>query len=383
MMNKVFSLIYLTLLLLAGACTHSGKKTTQDAPISVVSSSETNYKNIPLSYANGFSIDTLEGKTKLTVYNLQDSASVLGTFYLLPQDYEGKLKPNEIKVPCKRIICLSSTQLAYLIELDALKGVVGINSSRHLFNETIKTKVNASKVVKVGKEGVFNSEAIAALNPDVIFVSPFKTGGYDAIKHLGFPLVPMAAYGEQLPLGRAEWIKFMSLFVDEFEKADSIFNHTAQDYNRLKKLAAKTDDKPSVFSGKMKSGVWYVAGGNSFFAHMFRDAGADYVIKNDKIGAVPMDYEVVYKLAHDAKYWRLLTSSPSGFNKTMLKAEDERYADFEAFKTGNILVCNLREIPYREESCVKPHTLLADYIYYFHPELKLDHSPVYWTKIEE
>ncbi len=341
------------------------------------------YANIPLGYANGFSIDTLDGKTRLTILNVNDSLSVLGIFYLLPQDYEGQLQPNEIKVPCKRIICLSSTQLAYLIELDALEGVVGINSSRHLFNETINTKVKEGKVTKVGKEGVFNTEAIAALNPDVIFVSPFKTGGYDAIKHLGFPLVPMAAYDEQLPLGRAEWIKFMSLFVDKYEKADSLFTNTETDYNRLKALAEDTKYKPTVFSGKMKSGVWYVAGGGSFFAHMFRDAGADYVIKDNETGAVPMDYEVIYNLAHDTKYWRLLTSSPSGFNKSMLKAEDERYADFEAFKTGNILVCNLRLIPYREESCVKPHILLADYIYHFHPELELDHSPVYWTKIEE
>lgn len=341
------------------------------------------YPNIPLRYADGFSIDTLEGRTRLTIHNLKDSSSILSTFYLLPQDYKGKLQPNEIKIPCKRIICLSSTQLAYLIELDALESVVGINNSRYLFNENIKTKVKEGKVIKVGKEGVFNTEAIAALNPDVIFVSPFKTGGYDALKHLGFPLVPMAAFAEQLPLGRAEWIKFMSLFADKYKKADSLFTNTANNYNRLKALAKDTEYKPTVFSGKMKSGVWYVAGGNSFFAHMFRDAGADYVIKNNQTGAIPMDYEVVYKMAHDTKYWRLLTSSPSGFNKTMLKAEDERYADFEAYKTGNILVCNLREIPYREESCVKPHILLADYIYHFHPEINLNHSPIYWTKIEE
>jgi iron complex transport system substrate-binding protein len=373
MKNYIFLSITISSFLLTFSCRQETPSTYENI----------DYKSIPMDYANGFSIDTLKGKTRVTVFNLKDSSSVLGTFFLLPQNHKGKLQENEIKVPCKRIICLSSTQLAYLIELDALKNVVGINSSRHLFNEKIKTKIKEGKVIKVGKEGVFNTEAIAALNPDVIFVSPFKTGGYDALTHLGFPLVPMAAFAEQLPLGRAEWIKFMSLFVDKSEIADSVFNHTANEYTRLKALGKDTKHKPTVFSGKMKSGVWYVAGGKSFFAHMFRDAGAEYVIKNDLIGAIPMDYEVVYKIANNTTFWRLLTSSPPGFNKTLLKAEDERYADFEAFKTGNILVCNLREIPYREESCVKPHILLADYIYHFHPELKLDHSPVYWKKIEE
>jgi iron complex transport system substrate-binding protein len=372
MKQYIFLSIIISSLLLTFSCKQETKSLQENKA----------YKSIPMDYANGFSIDTSGGKTKVTVFNLKDSSSVITTFYLLPQDYEGKLLANEIKVPCKRIICLSSTQLAYLIELNTLNEVVGINSSRYLFNETIRTKVKEGKVIKVGKEGVFNTEAIAALNPDVIFVSPFKTGGYDALKNLGFPLVPMAAFAEQQPLGRAEWIKFMSLFVDSFGKADSLFSIAAKEYNHLKNLAINTDFKPTVFSGKMKSGVWYVAGGNSFFAHMFRDAGANYVIKNNKTGSMPMDYEVVYKIAHNAKYWRLLTSSPTGFNKSMLKAEDERYADFEAFKKGNVLVCNLREIPYREESCVKPHILLADYICHFHPELKLEHSPVYWTKIE-
>jgi len=347
-------------------------------------SEPTNVKTrVLVEYSNGFQIDTLGDKTELTIFNTKDSTSLLGKFTLYPQSYEGALGENEIKVPCKRIICLSSTQLAYLIDLDALDNIVGINSSRHLFNETINKKVKAGKVKKVGKEGVFDTEIIAALNPDVIFVSPFKTGGYDALKNLGFPLVPMAAYSEQLPLGRAEWMKFMALFVEKEEQADSVFNSLATEYNRLKKLTSEVKEKPTVFSGKMKGSSWYVAGGNSFFAHMFRDAGAEYVFKNNKTGAIPLDYEVVYKTAHNAKYWRLLTSSPIGFDKEMLKAEDVRYSDFESYKTGNVLVCNLREVPYREESCVKPHVLLADYIYHFHPDIMSDYEPVFWKKIKE
>ena len=75
----------------------------------------------------------------------------------------------------------------------------------------------------------------------------------------------------------------------------------------------------------MKGGTWYAAGGDSFFAHYFRDAGADYIIKNQLTASMPMDYESIYSLAAKADYWRLLTSSPNGFGKQMLKEEDERY----------------------------------------------------------
>ncbi|MCT4640151.1 MAG: ABC transporter substrate-binding protein [Bacteroidales bacterium] len=335
-------------------------------------------------YSKGFSITDYNNKKVITIYNPKNKANILGQFTLLPEDYSGKLKANEIKVPCKRIICLSSTQLAYIIELDAIDNVAGINSSRHLFNKTVKAKVEQGTILKVGKEGVFNTEVIAAINPDVIFVSPFKSGGYDALRNLGIPLVPMAAYSEQLPLGRAEWIKFMSVFVDREHKADSLFNTVADRYNELKRLTATVQNRPTVLSGKMKGGgSWYVAGGDSFFAHMFTDAGADYIVKNNKSAAVPMDYESVYAMGHDADYWRLLTSSPEGFNKRTLEAEDQRYTDFKAYKTGNILVCNLREVPYREESCIKPHILLADYIHHFHSNLLPDYKPKYWTKIDE
>jgi len=338
---------------------------------------------VMLSRAKGFKIAKSTDKTLLSIYSPKDTSQLLKQFSLLPQDYAQPLNENEIKVPCKCIICLSSTQLAYLIELDALDNIVGINSSRHLFNQIINDKVKAKAIKKVGKEGVFNIETIVSLAPDVIFVSPFKTGGYDAIKNLGIPLVPMAAYAEQSPLGRAEWIKMLALFAGKETAADSIYKHIEMDYERLKALTQSVKHRPTVFSGKMKGGTWYVAGGDSFFAHYFRDAGADYIIKNNMTGSMPMDYESIYSLAGNADYWRLLTSSPKGFNKAMLKQEDERYADFDAYKTGRVLVCNLREVPYREESAIKPNVLLADYIFHFHPELMPAYEPTYWKKIEE
>ncbi len=334
-----------------------------------------------LSFAKGFRIDTGENISYLSILDIHDSTKVLDKFTLFTKGSNVEKDRNSIKVPCKRIICLSSTQLAYLIDLDALGNIVGINSSRHLFNEQINEEVKSGRIIKVGKEGNFNIEVIAKLNPDVIFVSPFKTGGYDILKNMGIPLVPMGAYAEETPLGRAEWIKMMAAFVGKEGVADSIFNGIASRYVHLKDLANSVQSRPTVFSGKMKAGTWYVAGGDSFFAHYFKDAGADYVIKDNKTGAEPMDYETIYSKAYDADFWRVLTSSPKGFGKKVFKKEDERYATFKAFETGNVLVCNLREIPYREESGIRPDVILADYICHFHPNLLPDYKPVFWTKI--
>ena len=52
-----------------------------------------------------------------------------------------------------------------------------------------------------------------SINPDVIFISPFKRGGYDAMRETGIPLVPHLGYKEMTPLGQAEWIKFIGMFI--------------------------------------------------------------------------------------------------------------------------------------------------------------------------
>lgn len=48
--------------------------------------------------------------------------------------------------------------------------------------------------------------------------------------------------------------------------------------------------RPVVFSGEIRGGNWYAVGGKSFLAELFRDAGADYFLKDDpRSGGVTLD----------------------------------------------------------------------------------------------
>ena len=333
---------------------------------------------VRLSYAKGFEIEEFGKYKTLTIFSPEDTSKIIAQFKLYPKTHQGKLKQDELKIPCEKIICLSSTQLAYFIELDATDRVFGLNSSRFLFNKKVKERIKSGEIKRVGKEGNFNIELVAAIDPDVILVSPFKTGGYDAIKNLDIPLLPIAAYNEQDPLGRSEWIKLIALLTGQEKLADSVFNNIHSSYLELKTVATKIKDKPTVFSGKMKSGNWYVPGGKSFIAQLINDAGGIYVFDNDQTGASPLDFEIVYNKAHNVDFWRLQVSEKAGFNTEMLLAKDKRYGDFDALKNGKVLVCNIREKPYYEENPVKPHVILADFIHHFHPEVLPKHLPVYY-----
>ncbi|WP_320113253.1 ABC transporter substrate-binding protein [Draconibacterium orientale] len=366
------NLLLMVLLFLASSCNQNSRKQLSGEELT----------DLPLEYAKSFEIQNGRNFKKLKIYGIGSDSTNYETFKLVPSTDKVAPQQGVIPVPCKRIICLSSTQLTYFFELDNIKNIVAINSSRHLSHKGMNEKIDAGLVKRVGKEGHFNIELIASLNPDVIFVSPFKSGGYDALKSLGFNLVPMAAYEEETPLGRAEWIKMIAAFTDQEELADSIFNGVAQRYLALKEMAAKVEKLPTVFSGKMRSGTWYVPGGDSFYAHYFRDAGAEYVFTDDKKAAYPLDFESVYSTAAQCDYWRILLPDPIDYNKASMIAEDVRYGDFKAFRENRIFACNIRKKPYYEQNAMKPDVILADYIHFLHPELLPDYQPEFYELLK-
>ena len=230
----------------------------------------------------------------------------------------------------------------------------------------------------------FDTEIIMNLAPEVILISPFKEGGYDVMKEVGIPLLPHLGYKETTPLGQAEWLKLVGLLTGEPDKAMQIFAQIEQRYNTLKALTANVAERPIVLSGEIHGGNWYAVGGKSFLAEIFKDAGADYVFKDDpRSGGIYLDFETVYNQADKPRYWRILNNYPGKYTYEVLKAQDERYADFKAFRERGVIYCNMRERAYYENMPMEPDLLLADFIKVFHPSLLPDYEPVYYRLLKE
>ena len=376
------------LLLLLVSCGQKSKNNAQavEAAVSVSDSS----RIILPEYAEGFEVRYVEGGCLVTIQDPQKEKGKGEVYrYALVRDKEAFAK-NKVSddyvvqlVPVKNIICMTSLQLSNFIKLDELDHVVGITSTRHLFNKEVNRRLKEKKIRKIGIEGNFDNEIIISMNPDLILISPFKRGGYDALKEVGIPLIPHLGYKENSPLGQAEWIKFIGLLIGEEEKANAIFDSIKTEYNALKQLTAKIEKKPVVFSGELRGGNWYAVGGRNFLAQLFRDAGADYFLKDDpNTGGVTLDFETVYSRAESADYWRILNSYNGTFTYDALKAEDSRYADFRAFKDKGVIYCNLKEKPYYENVPTHPEVLLKDLIKVFHPELLPDYTPVFYELLK-
>ena len=362
-------------MLIALFCSCQSGKTSKRSDASVVADS---LAEITVEYATGFSVRDTNGIRLVDVGDKYHFALVQDAEMAVPEGF------TKIKVPVERTICMTALQLSNFTILDAHDVVKGITGTKNLFNEDILARVKDGRMVKIGMEGNFDTEMVLAANPDVIFISPSKRGGYDAIKETGITLVPHLGYQELNPLGQAEWIKFVGMFIGKEKEANEVFAGIERRYNELKEKAAATTTRPTVLSGEMHYGNWHAVGGKNYLAQIFRDAGADYVINDEETSGENLEFEKMYALAAHADYWRILNSFPGDFSYEALKASEPRNELFKAYKEKKVIYCNMKQTPYYEISPVKPDVLLKDFVAIFHPELvEPDYKPTFYYLLEK
>ena len=355
-------------------CACSGKNTKKQV---ADDASDEALVEMSVKYATGFSVRDSAGIRLVDVGKHDKFALVRTDDATVPDGY------TKVKVPIQRTICMTSLQLSNFTILDAHDVVKGLTGTKNLFNKDILARVKDGRIVKIGMEGNFDTEMVLAANPDVIFISPFKRGGYEPIKETGITLVPHLGYKELDPLGQAEWIKFVGMFIGKEKEAQQTFDGIEKRYNDIKALATKSDTRPTVFSGEMHSGTWHAVGGKNYLAQIFRDAGADYVIKDEETAGENLDFEKMYALAANADYWRILNSFPGEFNYEALKSSEPRNELFKAYKERKVIYCNMKQQAYYEITPVQPDVLLKDFVAIFHPELvEPDYQPTYYKLLK-
>ena len=366
----------ITALLLGLCCCGCGARRNHTAEADAADS--TGYR---VQYAAGFAVRNCEGYRLLEVRDPQAEESWPTRYALVPRGTTPAIPADceRIEVPVRNVICMTTLQLSNFIALDRLDAVRGVTSTRHLHNPQMQQRLRTGETQRIGIEGNFDNEVILHIAPELILISPFKRGGYDALREAGTPLLPHFGYKETSPLGQAEWVRCIGLLLGEEARADSLFNAIADRYETLRALAAQVERRPTVFSGELRGGNWYAVGGRSYLAQLFRDAGADYFLRDDeRSGGVTLDFEQVYAAAAGADYWRILNSFDGTFTYEALRAEDSRYTDFRAWKEHGVIYCNQRQTPFYEASPMQPDAVLADFIKVFHPELAETHRPVFY-----
>lgn len=339
-------------------------------------------------YAQNFRIYPYKSGHKLSIRNISSSEVI--DFYLfndstnIPEDIDEK---QIIKTPISSAIAFSSTQWSVFQKLGELDIIKGILESEYTKNEEIHKLIAEGKIIDVGTSTNVNKEKVIHLQSDLILYTPYPTLDFSELGILsGSVMLPFPDYLECHPLGRAEWMKVVGLLCGKEDITNKWFDDVVRRYETLSDKCSKIEDKPSVFSDLPFENQWYVPGGNSYIAKIFSDAGGDYIWKdNASTGSLHIDAESVLLKAQQADYWRVINSYDTPFTYEKLEKENELYPLFKAFKEKQLLVCDVRECGYFEQSQYEPDMLLADFIYHFHPEsLKNDwenYTPKYFKRL--
>ena len=345
-------------------------------------------KAYTLEYAKGFTVEENDGYTKVEIKNPWDTTKLLRTYLLVPDSLPvpGNLPKGElIRTPVKRMIAYASAHCGMLKVIGAQGQLVGVCESRYVKLDFVQRGIAEGTLVDVGDAFAPRIEKIIDLEPDIIIATPIENMGYGQVEKVGVPLLEATEYLENTPLGRAEWIRLFGLLCGRKTQADSVFHQIKANYEAVKALTAKITDRPTVLPEMPYPPVWYVPGGNSFMAHLYRDAGAAYAwAEDDKTGSLTMSIEAVLEQGVDADIWVLKYNRPKEMTLGDLKNEFDGASRFSAFKNKRIFAANTALTPYYDEVPVYPDRVLRDLVWIFHPEcLPESYTPRYFHKMHD
>lgn len=343
------------------------------------------------NYARGFHLEERDGAVQLTIFNPWEKArNVSLTYYLVSRDSivpSSLHDKNIITTPVERVICLSTTHLAYIEALGEATAVAGISGSRYISSPAVRSRMEAGLVPDVGYGQNLNYELIVKQKPDVVMlygIGSEVTTQARKLEELGIPVIMVAEYLEETPLGKAEWIKFIGALFEKGNEAEAYFQEVVQEYQRLKELVSHKSQKPAVMVGSPYNDTWWVPGGNSYMANLIADAGGRYLGEsNNAHESYVISFENALTWANMADVWINMGNLSS---KREMMATDERFAKFRVFNQGRIFN-NIERLSihggndFWESGTVNPHLILQDLIAVFHPDLA-DWDFTYYREIK-
>lgn len=378
-MSRIVPLIVAAVLILA-SCRHAGNRQAKEQ----VDGGKG---------AGRLAIEKEEGYIRVTISEpWQNSAGTRHIWYLVQRDRElpsGVDEAQVIRIPVRKMICMSTTHIAMMRALGADSLIAGISGSSLIYDSLMLNRIRRGLIRDVGYEGNLNKELVVSLAPDLLMaygIAGPSSGSTARLTETGVKVLYNADYLEEHPLARCEWIRLFGLLTGKEEAADSIFNSVSAAYDELaEEVRDKVTGRPGVLLGAPWEDVWYVSPSNSYIGRLIEDAGGHYIFA-DMTGpnSVPLSVESVYRRATDADIW--INPGTAG-SLAEIMAADPRLASLPPFREGSVWNNRRRMTEaggndYWESAVVRPDLLLRDMVSIIHPELVPGHVQFYYRRLE-
>ena len=387
-MNRIFW-VFVSLCCLMGACgRQSGESSQSKDGLNALPLPSATAK-VTLNHARRFQVSYIEQAKLVEVPMPYKGADEPIRYLLVPRgttppkiDVAAKI----IETPVRKVVCTSTTHLPALEMLSLEDKLVGFPSTKFISSQKINARVDNGQVAELGSDKGLNVEALALAAPDLV-IGYTLNGDYKQfalIEKMGIPTVMTAAYLEETPLGKAEWLKFMALFFDIEQNANALYEDIETQYVNLQaKTKGLSGGRPTVFTGTVYKDIWYMPGGKSWSAKLLHDAGARFLwAASDEPGSMALSFEAVFDKAQNADFWL----GPNYNSLTLLESADQRYASFKAFQKGQVYSPNKRinangGNDYFETGSTRPDLVLKDLVKILHPSLLPDYELYFYQQL--
>ena len=348
-------------------------------------------ERVTVRYARGFSIRYANKYKFVSIISPFEKTADTIRYVLVQRGTpppKGYAPSQIIEIPLRRLVAMSSMHVGLAAFLGAEDLLVGLGSLKYVSSPNVIARIDAGKIQEVGQGQSINNELLIAMQPDLLMAMGSPTARLDRYRTLrdaGVSVLINSEWVETTPLGRAEWVKLLAALLNKETLVNQKFARVEREYNRLAALT-RTVPRPTIISGMNSKDAWFVPDADSYMTRFFQDAGGKYPWANRRTtGSLPLSFEAVYPVALTADYW-LNVSMATVDSKQAVLANDARYADFKAFKTGAIFGYTKRVNSrggndFWESGAVNPHLVLADLIKILHPELLPKHQLVYYKQL--
>jgi len=270
--------------------------------------------------------------------------------------------------------------VSLLADLDRVDVLTGVAQRSVMMDPWAEARIHAGKVTEFAKVGLaIDIERVVAARPSVLMTGGASNVTFSVIRNAGVPVVANTEYLEPTALGRAEWLKFMALFLNEERQAQALYGGMKARYRSLSARASALPEsgRPLVMTGRSTRGLFVIAGGRSYVAALIKDAGGRYAwADNTSAATASVDLEAQIQRAGNADVW---INGGGWANLPAMLDDEPRYVAFKAYRQGQVWVYERRQTPagandYWSRGVTRPDLVLADLVKIFHPRLSPDHA---------
>lgn len=375
--STCFSIFYVCLVIIFNGCnTGNYQKNTSIEKGKYLFSED-------IRYAQGFKIDYYEEYTRVIINNpWQENREIYRAYYLVKTDsIEIPEEGIKVKVPLTSISVNTFSYFEFLSLLGELDKVTGVTDGSRIYNPEILNKISEGQIIDLGDPFNPNIEKTIALSPQAVINSAYaQLDNYSLrLTQAGFPIIYSLEWMENNPLARAEWIKMIAAFFEKGALADTLFNNIEERYLAVREIAYEPDTRKKVMTGDIFQGTWYVSGGDSFNAALFRDAGLKYIYENNNMsGSIGLDIESVLTQFGESDIWFGCEAD----RYSDLAAKDSKYMLLKPYKEKQIFNNHNRTTKtggndYFESSIAHPDLILSDIVKAAYPEKLHNYSFTY------